>query len=81
MRLLEVTKLGNARLQNRMAMAPMTRSRADMHGVVGDLTVLYYAQRAPAGLLITEAIRQSFYTGHLYTKSNSFLEKSNKNYS
>jgi N-ethylmaleimide reductase len=59
MRLLEVTKLGNARLQNRMAMAPMTRSRADMHGVVGDLTVLYYAQRATAGLLITEAINIS----------------------
>ncbi len=30
-------------------MAPMTRSRANSDGVVKDLTVLYYTQRASAG--------------------------------
>jgi N-ethylmaleimide reductase len=56
MKLLQETRIGNLELQNKMAMAPMTRSRADLNGVVSDLTVLYYAQRASAGLLITEAI-------------------------
>lgn len=37
-------------------MSAMTRSRADLNGIVGDLTVLYYTQRASAGLIITEAI-------------------------
>lgn len=32
----------------------MTRSRADANGVVGELTATYYAQRASAGLLISE---------------------------
>lgn len=59
MKLLEAIKLGNLSLQNSMAMAPMTRSRANLHGVVSDLTVLYYSQRASAGLLITEAINIS----------------------
>ena len=59
MRLLQKTKIGNVILQNSMAMAPMTRSRADLNGVVSDLTVLYYTQRASAGLLITEGINIS----------------------
>lgn len=40
-------------------MAPMTRSRAHENGVPGDLTPLYYAQRASAGLIISEAINIS----------------------
>ncbi|ROO87293.1 N-ethylmaleimide reductase [Actinocorallia herbida] len=47
-------------LANRIAMAPMTRSRA--HGPSGsptDLTARYYAQRATAGLIITEGIQPS----------------------
>jgi N-ethylmaleimide reductase len=59
MKLLSETKIGNLVLQNAMAMAPMTRSRADLHGVVNDFTVLYYEQRASAALLITEAINIS----------------------
>jgi N-ethylmaleimide reductase len=59
MKLLQQTNIGNLILQNSIAMAPMTRSRADLHGVVGDLTVLYYQQRASAGLLISEAINIS----------------------
>ncbi len=59
MNLLKEVKLGTLPLQNSIAMAPMTRSRADLNGVVSDLTVLYYSQRASAGLLITEAINIS----------------------
>lgn len=59
MKLLEKTTLGNIALKNSMAMAAMTRSRADINGVVGDLTVKYYTQRASAGLIITEAINIS----------------------
>lgn len=62
MKLLEKTTIGNLELQNKMAMAPMTRSRADVNGVVNDLTVLYYAQRASAGLIISEAINISVQT-------------------
>ncbi|MCC8409096.1 alkene reductase [Mucilaginibacter sp. UR6-1] len=59
MKLLDRVTLGKQTLKNGMAMAPMTRSRADREGVVGDLTVLYYTQRASAGLLLTEAINIS----------------------
>ena len=59
MKLLQKTKIGNLTLQNSMLMAPMTRSRADQNGVVKDLTALYYAQRANAGLMISEAINIS----------------------
>ncbi|MDQ0968651.1 N-ethylmaleimide reductase [Flavobacterium sp. W4I14] len=59
MKLLEKVTLGNKILRNAMAMAPMTRSRANLEGVVSDLTALYYTQRASAGLLITEAINIS----------------------
>lgn len=42
-------------LKNRMVMAPMTRSRADNEGnVATELIAEYYAQRASAGLIITE---------------------------
>ena len=59
MKLLEPTRLEKLALKNKMLMAAMTRSRADIHGVVGDMTVEYYTQRAGAGLIITEAIRIS----------------------
>jgi N-ethylmaleimide reductase len=59
MKLLESIKLGNTNLKNRMAMAPMTRSRADINGIVGNSTILYYQQRASAGLIISEAINIS----------------------
>ena len=49
-------RLGRIDLANRLIMAPMTRSRADNHGVVGELTATYYAQRATAGLIITEGV-------------------------
>ncbi|MGW4997669.1 alkene reductase [Streptomyces hydrogenans] len=50
--------LAGTRLANRIAMAPMTRSRA--HGAdrtPTDTVVEYYAQRASAGLIITEGVQ------------------------
>ncbi|AXB45146.1 alkene reductase [Amycolatopsis albispora] len=48
---------GSLSLPNRVAMAPMTRGRADDDtGVPHPLTSLYYAQRASAGLIVTEGI-------------------------
>ncbi|MBB4930742.1 N-ethylmaleimide reductase [Lipingzhangella halophila] len=51
-------RLGSLELPNRLLMAPMTRSRAH-GGLVNELTAEYYAQRASAGLIITEAIQPS----------------------
>lgn len=48
--------LGRYELANRMVMAPMTRSRADDAGVPSDLVATYYAQRASAGLIISEGV-------------------------
>ncbi|MFN8277355.1 MAG: alkene reductase [Chitinophagales bacterium] len=59
MKLLQPVNVGNKILKNSMAMAPMTRSRANVEGVVGNSTVVYYTQRANAGLIITEAINIS----------------------
>ncbi|MET8170388.1 alkene reductase [Streptomyces sp. NPDC005329] len=50
--------LGKADLANRIVMAPMTRSRA-YGGLVSELTAEYYAQRASAGLIITEGTQPS----------------------
>lgn len=47
-------KLGDTELTNRMAMAPMTRSRAGLDGSLNEHIVKYYEQRATAGLIITE---------------------------
>ena len=46
-------------LPHRVVMAPLTRNRADGEGVPGDLAVEYYAQRASAGLIITEGTQPS----------------------
>ena len=43
------------RLKNRIVLSPLTRTRAAMDGRPGALQATYYAQRASAGLLITEA--------------------------
>ncbi|MEO3977067.1 alkene reductase [Streptomyces sp. CAU 1734] len=54
------------RLANRVAMAPMTRSRAFGPGLTPTESVVeYYAQRAGAGLIITEGIQPSV-TGQGY---------------
>lgn len=47
--------LGSIALKNRIVMAPLTRNRAGEGGVPHDLNATYYAQRASAGLIVTEA--------------------------
>ncbi|GII21117.1 alkene reductase [Planosporangium mesophilum] len=51
--------LGKIELANRIALAPMTRNRAGADGVPQDITATYYAQRASAGLIITEGTQPS----------------------
>ena len=53
--LLTPVRLGDYQLKNRVVMAPMTRDRADNPELAPTaLHVEYYAQRAEAGLIITE---------------------------
>ncbi|WP_293936288.1 alkene reductase [Iodobacter sp.] len=48
--------IGKTTLANRMVMAPLTRSRASQPGdVPTEMNAIYYAQRASAGLIISEA--------------------------
>lgn len=53
--LFEPFRLGELTLPNRIVMAPLTRNRAAAGFVPSDLAPQYYALRADAGLLITEA--------------------------
>jgi 2,4-dienoyl-CoA reductase-like NADH-dependent reductase (Old Yellow Enzyme family) len=48
-------KLGDLTLPNRIVMAPLTRCRASQGRVPNALMAEYYAQRASAGLILTEA--------------------------
>ena len=57
-KLFSSAKLGNLTLANHIVMAPMTRSRA-INNVPNDLVAEYYAQRADAGLIITEGTSPS----------------------
>lgn len=50
--------LGALALQNRIVMAPMTRSRS-LGNVPSDLVATYYGQRASVGLIITEGTSPS----------------------
>jgi N-ethylmaleimide reductase len=52
-------RLGSLDLANRIVMSPMTRSRALEGNVPNPLAATYYAQRASAGLIITEASQVS----------------------
>jgi N-ethylmaleimide reductase len=51
-------QLGRIELRNRVVMAPMTRNRA-IGNVPGDMVATYYAQRAEAGLIVTEGTSPS----------------------
>jgi N-ethylmaleimide reductase len=52
-------RLGPLQLPNRIVMAPMTRNRAGRGNAPGPLNATYYAQRASAGLVISEATQIS----------------------
>jgi N-ethylmaleimide reductase len=58
MKLFEPFSLSKLRLQNRVVMAPMTRSRA-IGNVPNDLMAEYYGQRSSAGLIVTEGTAPS----------------------
>jgi N-ethylmaleimide reductase len=57
--LLEPIRVRSWDLPNRLVMAPLTRNRATAGMVPGDLAVEYYAQRASAGLIVTEGTQPS----------------------
>lgn len=46
-------------LPNRVLMAPLTRNRADADGTPNELMATYYAQRAQAGLIVSEGSQPS----------------------
>jgi N-ethylmaleimide reductase len=52
-------KIGNYTLKNRIFMAPMTRCRSVKDNVANEMMAEYYAQRASAGLIISEATQIS----------------------
>ncbi|MES2688176.1 MAG: alkene reductase [Pseudomonadota bacterium] len=52
--LFDTTQAGELELANRIVMAPLTRNRSP-NAIPPDIAQTYYAQRASAGLLITEA--------------------------
>ena len=53
-KLLTPIKVGHLNLPNRLVMAPLTRTRAGITHVPNALMAEYYAQRASAGLIMTE---------------------------
>ncbi|MCH9826224.1 MAG: alkene reductase [Gammaproteobacteria bacterium] len=57
--LFDPISVGALRLANRIAMAPLTRNRAADGNVPTNLHATYYAQRASAGLIISEATQIS----------------------
>lgn len=74
--LFEPCTLGPYRLANRIAMAPLTRSRARSDGVPVPLMTEYYAQRASAGLIIAEGTNISAQArGYAFTPGLYTLEQ------
>jgi N-ethylmaleimide reductase len=53
--LLRPIRIGDTVAENRIFMAPLTRSRAQADGTPSELAAQYYAQRASAGLIVSEA--------------------------
>ncbi|WP_293678069.1 alkene reductase [uncultured Phenylobacterium sp.] len=53
--LFDPCEFNGLKLKNRIALSPLTRTRSNDAGEAGELQALYYAQRASAGLLISEA--------------------------
>ena len=83
LKLLTPLKVGETKLANRVVMAPLTRCRtAEPDNVPTELNAEYYAQRATAGLIISEATQISRsgqgYAGSadLYRCARGRMEKS-----
>lgn len=58
LKLLTATKIGSAKVENRVVMSPMTRCRA-VGNIPNALMATYYKQRSGAGLIITEGTSPS----------------------
>jgi N-ethylmaleimide reductase len=58
--------LGGNALPNRIVMAPMTRTRATVDGTPKPVVAQYYAQRASAGLIVTECTEVSLQARGIY---------------
>ena len=79
--LFDPLKIGDLDRPNRIFMAPLTRNRASGPGRVPNALMReYYAQRASAGLIISEATsvdaagrRLSAYPGHLVRRAGRGL--------
>jgi len=76
LKLLSPVDLGGLRLANRVVMAPLTRSRANhANDAPQPMNAAYYAQRASAGLIISEATNITHegkgyaYTPGIYTRA------------
>jgi 2,4-dienoyl-CoA reductase-like NADH-dependent reductase (Old Yellow Enzyme family) len=54
--LFDPLQLGDITIPNRIIMAPLTRARAPEQRIPNELMAEYYAQRASAGLIISEAV-------------------------
>lgn len=73
--LFESIQLGPYQLQNRIVMAPLTRSRAKVDDIPSDMAAEYYGQRSTAGLIIAEATQISpqgkgyVFTPGIYSKA------------
>ena len=57
-KLFSPTQLGSITLQNRVVMAPLTRSRSPQN-IPGEIVATYYSQRSEAGLIVTEGTSPS----------------------
>lgn len=53
--LFDPLKIGDLTLKNRIVMAPLTRARSGAARTPGPMVAEYYAQRASAGLIVSEA--------------------------
>lgn len=53
--LFDPLKIGDLTLKNRIVMAPLTRARSGVARTPGPMVAEYYAQRASAGLIVSEA--------------------------
>ncbi|WP_233158121.1 alkene reductase [Actinokineospora bangkokensis] len=52
-------QMAGLRLPNRIVMAPMSRIRSNPEGLATPSTATYYAQRATAGLIVSEGVQPS----------------------
>lgn len=61
--LFEPTQIGRYTVRNRIFMAPMSRYRSYDNGLVPEMTVEYYRQRASAGMIVAESTRINDWSG------------------